>query len=106
MLKICRSDEQALTLSQDYRHNKIERARITIAKSYGVPVNHWEVDREMREIKEKFDAENAGGGKHKWYEIVTGPRMLYRTLLGVALQALQQLTGKTVLCQGMRWRIG
>lgn len=77
----------------DYRHDKIERARITIAKSYGVPVNHWEVQREMREIKEKFDAENAGGAKHAWYEVFTGPRMGYRTSLGVALQALQQLTG-------------
>ncbi|TKA83462.1 hypothetical protein B0A55_00579 [Friedmanniomyces simplex] len=47
----------------------------------------------MREIKEKLDAENAGGGKHKWYEAFTGPRMAYRTSLGVALQALQQLTG-------------
>lgn len=77
----------------DYRHNKIERARKTIARSYGVSENHWEVNREMREIKEKFDAENAGGGKHKWTEIFTGPRMAYRTLLGITLQALQQLTG-------------
>ncbi|KAF2161531.1 hypothetical protein M409DRAFT_69649 [Zasmidium cellare ATCC 36951] len=77
----------------DYRHNKIERARTTIARSYGVPINHWEVDREMREIKEKYDAEFAGGGKPKWYEIFTGPRMAYRTLLGVVMQALQQLTG-------------
>ncbi|EMC97584.1 hypothetical protein BAUCODRAFT_33299 [Baudoinia panamericana UAMH 10762] len=77
----------------DYRNGNIEQARVTIARSYGVPVNHWEVHREMREIKEKLDAENAGGGKHKWYEIFTGPRMAYRTLLGVTLQALQQLTG-------------
>ena len=77
----------------DYRHNKIERARTTIARSYGVPINHWEVDREMKEIKDKYDAEFAGGGKPKWYEIFTGPRMAYRTLLGVVMQALQQLTG-------------
>ncbi|CZT20974.1 related to MFS monosaccharide transporter [Ramularia collo-cygni] len=77
----------------DYRHNNIERARRTISRSYGVPINHWEVEREMREIKEKYDAEFAGGGKHVWYEIFTGPRMAYRTLLGVTLQALQQLTG-------------
>ncbi|KAK3112900.1 hexose transporter hxt5 [Teratosphaeriaceae sp. CCFEE 6253] len=77
----------------DYRHGRIDRARATIAKSYGVSENHWEVQREMREIKEKYDAENAGGGKHKWYEVFTGPRMAYRTLLGVTLQALQQLTG-------------
>ncbi|KAK0816964.1 hexose transporter hxt5 [Friedmanniomyces endolithicus] len=60
---------------------------------YGVSENHYEVQREMREIKEKLDAENAGGGKHRWYEAFTGPRMAYRTCLGVALQALQQLTG-------------
>ena len=77
----------------DYRHGKIEAARRTIAKSYGVPENHWEVNREMAEIKEKLDAEKAGGGAHKWYEVLTGPRMLYRTLLGMTLQALQQLTG-------------
>ncbi|KAK5127371.1 hypothetical protein LTR85_006710 [Meristemomyces frigidus] len=77
----------------DYRHGKIDEARKTIALSYGVPENNWEVHREMREIKEKFDAENAGGGKHKFYEVFTGPRMLYRTLLGMTLQMLQQLTG-------------
>lgn len=77
----------------DYRHNNIERARQTVSRSYGVPIDHWEVRREMREIKEKYDAEFAGGGKHVWYEIFTGPRMAYRTGLGVTLQALQQLTG-------------
>nr|POE82227.1 high-affinity fructose transporter ght6 [Quercus suber] len=77
----------------NYRRGKVEQARETISKSYGVPSNHWEVNREMREIKEKFDAENAGGGKHKFYEVLTGPRMAYRVALGVTLQALQQLTG-------------
>lgn len=77
----------------DYRNGNIERARTTIAKTYGVPENHWEVNREIREIKAKLDAENAGGGSHPFYEIFTGPRMLYRTLLGIVLQALQQMTG-------------
>lgn len=72
----------------DYRKGKVDRARVTIAKSYGVPENHWEVNREMREIKAKFDAENAGGGKHPWYEIFTGPRMAYRTALGVTCKSL------------------
>lgn len=76
----------------DYRKGKIEQARTTVAKSYGVPENHWEVNREIREIKAKLDAENAGG-KHVWYEVFTGPAMAYRTFLGIALQALQQLTG-------------
>ena len=77
----------------DYRHGRIERALTTISKSYGVPEDHPEVRREIREIKEKFEAENAGGGRHPWYEVVTGPRMAYRTALGMVLQSLQQLTG-------------
>jgi SP family sugar:H+ symporter-like MFS transporter len=43
------------------------------------------VQRELREIKEKLDVERAGGGKHPWYEIFTGPRMAYRALLGITL---------------------
>lgn len=77
----------------EYRKGRVESARTTIAKSYGVPENHWEVDREVREIQAKLDAEKAGGGEHPWYEIFTGPRMMYRTLLGISMQALQQLTG-------------
>ncbi|QIW98054.1 hypothetical protein AMS68_003572 [Peltaster fructicola] len=77
----------------DYRKGNVDRARRTIAGSYGVGENHWEVEREIKEIKAKFDAENAGGGKHPAYEVFTGPRMAYRVLLGVSLQALQQLTG-------------
>jgi MFS transporter, SP family, sugar:H+ symporter len=78
----------------DYRHGRIERARATIAKSYGVSENHRVVARELKEIREKFEAESVGG-KRKAYEIFTGPRMLYRVLLGVGLQALQQLTGES-----------
>lgn len=33
------------------------------------------------------------GGDHSFWEVFTGPRMLYRTLLGIAIQALQQMTG-------------
>lgn len=76
----------------DYRNGNIERARKSIARAYGVSENHWEVHREMKEIKEKYDAEFAGGGKHVWYEIFTGPRMAYRVMLGVTLQALQQVS--------------
>ena len=73
----------------DYRKGRIDRARTTIAKAYGVPESHREVVKEVREIKEKFEAEKAAA----WHEVFTGPRMAYRTLLGIALQALQQLTG-------------
>lgn len=76
----------------EYRHGKIDSARLTVAKSYGVPEDHYEVQRELREIKEKLEAENVGGS-HPFYEVFTGPRMLYRVLLGCILQSLQQLTG-------------
>ena|ERR1700760_1027592 len=76
----------------DYRRGRVDRAETTIAKSYGVSKDHREVAREIKEIREKLEAESVGG-KQKTYEIFTGPRMLYRVLLGVSLQALQQLTG-------------
>jgi SP family sugar:H+ symporter-like MFS transporter len=46
----------------------------------------------MREMEEKFQAEQEGGD-HPWYEVFTGPRMLYRVILGMTILALQQLTG-------------
>jgi SP family sugar:H+ symporter-like MFS transporter len=46
----------------------------------------------MAELQEKLGAEQAAG-HHPWYEVFTGPRMLYRVLLGVAIQMFQQLTG-------------
>lgn len=76
----------------DYRQGNVEQAIRTITLSYGVPETHSQVAREIREIKEKLEAEEVGG-KHPWYEIFTGPRMAYRTLLGMTLQSLQQLTG-------------
>lgn len=51
------------------------------------------MQRELHEIKGKLDIKRAGGGKHPWYKIFTGPRMAYRTMLVITLQALQQLTG-------------
>ncbi|KAF2479884.1 general substrate transporter [Neohortaea acidophila] len=77
----------------EYRKGRIDSCRTTIAKSYGVPEDHPEVVKELHDIKEKFDAEMVNGVKAPWYEVFTGPRMAYRTLLGITLQALQQLTG-------------
>jgi SP family sugar:H+ symporter-like MFS transporter len=77
----------------EYRRGKVDSARHTIALSYGVSEDHPEVVREIGEIQRKLEAEQAGGAHHPWYEIFTGPRMGYRVLLGITLQALQQLTG-------------
>lgn len=77
----------------EYGKGRIESARTTMAKSYGVSENHSEVRREMREIKQKHDESSAMSTGDKVKDIFTGPRMLYRVLLGMTLQALQQLTG-------------
>ncbi|THC98704.1 hypothetical protein EYZ11_001838 [Aspergillus tanneri] len=49
----------------DYRHGRIDQAKKTMSRLYGVPEHHR----------------------------ANGPRMPYRIALGVALQAFQQLTG-------------
>ncbi|OCK86789.1 uncharacterized protein K441DRAFT_709701 [Cenococcum geophilum 1.58] len=65
-----------------FSNGSIDRARGIIARSYGTSEGHSNVQRELREIKEKLDVERAGGGKHPWYGIFTGLRTAYRTLLG------------------------
>jgi MFS transporter, SP family, sugar:H+ symporter len=75
-----------------YRHGRIDEARKTMSKLYGVSENHIEVVLEMNEIHEKLEAENQHQNQ-KWWEMFVAPRMAYRILLGVSLQALQQLTG-------------
>ena len=74
-----------------YRKGRTEEARQTMRKMLGVSANHRQVARELREMKEKLDAELAGDDP--WYKVFTGPRMGYRTMLGISLQAFQQLTG-------------
>lgn len=63
-----------------------------MSKLYGVSENHIEIVLEMHEIQEKLDVEKQHQNQ-KWYEMFTAPKMAYRILLGVGLQALQQLTG-------------
>lgn len=87
----------------DFRHGKNDAALHTVCLSYGVGPKHKEVVREMREIREKFEAETVGTTKDRLIGVFTGPRMLYRTLLGITLQALQQLTGINGLDIGIRW---
>ncbi|KAK4242174.1 hypothetical protein C8A03DRAFT_40449 [Achaetomium macrosporum] len=75
-----------------YRKGREEEARRTIARLAGLHTDHAAVNEQIDEIKAKLDEERAGA-ETRWYEIFTGPRMLYRTFLGIILQAGQQLTG-------------
>ncbi|KAI0155101.1 general substrate transporter [Xylariaceae sp. FL1272] len=75
-----------------YYKGRHEEARRTIARLAGVDENARTVNDQITQIRVKVEEDNSTV-KAKWYEIFTGPRMLYRTLLGVTLQAGQQLTG-------------
>ncbi|RAK96514.1 sugar porter family MFS transporter [Aspergillus ibericus CBS 121593] len=74
----------------DFRHGRVDRARTTMSKLYGVPENHQVILEELDEIQNQLEAET---GSEKWYEFLTAPRMFHRICIGMALQTLQQLTG-------------
>ncbi|KAF2396247.1 putative MFS monosaccharide transporter [Trichodelitschia bisporula] len=77
----------------EVRKGNLTRARTAISKSYGVPENHRVVEEEVWEIRDKLAAETQGTKMEKLKDIVKGPRMLYRLVLGMSMQALQQLSG-------------
>ena len=70
-----------------YRKERAEETRLN-----GVDPHSPFIDNEICEIQQKLEAESICG-EHPSYEIFTGPRMLDRILLGMDLQADQQLTG-------------
>jgi len=74
----------------EFRHGKVDSARRTLSRLYGIPENHVRIIEEMNEIREQFEAETEG---QKWHEFLTAPRMFYRIALGMVLQSLQQLSG-------------
>lgn len=76
----------------DYRHNKVDAAMNNLSKIYGVPRNHRALQIEFEEIKQKYE-EEVRNGQVTWKQLFKAPTMGYRVAVGVALQALQQLTG-------------
>lgn len=75
-----------------YRMGRHDEARRSMARLNGVDKDSPLVNDEIKEVEEKLDEERLAG-RAKWYEVFTGPRMAYRTILGMVLQAGQQLTG-------------
>lgn len=76
----------------DYRNNKIDRAKVTMMKFYGIPANHVKLREEFDEIQKSYEEEKAG--EHEpWYQMFVAPTMGYRIALGMLLQTFQQLTG-------------
>ena len=74
-----------------YSRGRQEEAKQTMTRMLGVSGNHYRVIKELRETKDKLEAERAGN--QSWWNVFTGPTMAHRILLGIALQAFQQLTG-------------
>ncbi|KAI0484038.1 general substrate transporter [Xylariaceae sp. FL0804] len=75
-----------------FRVGREDEARRTIARLGGNDPHDRVVSDQIAQLRVKLDEEHSAG-KARWHEIFTGPRMLHRTLLGIVLQAGQQLTG-------------
>ncbi|EZG07970.1 hypothetical protein H106_02745 [Trichophyton rubrum CBS 735.88] len=76
----------------DYRHNRVEKAKRTMMKLNGVPENHEKLHEEFNEIKRQHEEDQLTKDQ-PWYQIFFAPTMRSRLLLGITLQAFQQLTG-------------
>lgn len=76
-----------------FRRGNTELAKHTMSKLYGVSENHRVIAQEILEMRIKLQEEEAEAATTRWYDAFTAPRMLYRIILGVVLQSLQQLTG-------------
>ncbi|KAG9964176.1 general substrate transporter, partial [Aureobasidium melanogenum] len=74
-----------------YRCGRHEEARNVIARLAGLSPYHEDVDDQINDIQQKIFEESSS--EAKWHEVFTGPRMMYRTILGMVLQIGQQLTG-------------
>ncbi|KAL7791416.1 general substrate transporter [Trichoderma ceciliae] len=76
-----------------YSRGRVDEARQTIARLVGLAADSDAVNQQIADIQAKIDEESENTAAFSWTEIFTGPRMLYRTTLGIILQAGQQLTG-------------
>ncbi len=80
------------TPKYDFLQGRVSAARETMSSFYGVSPNHPVINEQIIEMETKAAAESKVT-KAPFSTIFTGPSMLYRMLLGAALQAFQQLTG-------------
>lgn len=77
-------------------HDRMEEAQLSLARSRGIPKeeakSHYIIIREVEEIKASVQYEKQIHGG--WVDCFRPQnKTLYRTLLGMSLQSLQQLTG-------------
>ncbi|CAH00752.1 sugar porter family MFS transporter [Kluyveromyces lactis] len=73
--------------------DQIEEARKSLAKTNKVSIDDPVVKYELLKIQSSIELEKAAGNA-SWGELITGkPSMFRRTLMGIMIQSLQQLTG-------------
>jgi hypothetical protein len=78
----------------DFRRGRVEQAKKTMTRIYGVSDNHWSVHTELEEIRIKLEEETQKNSPMvEWYNMFFAPKMFYRIALGMLLQMFQQLTG-------------
>ncbi|KAH0593797.1 hypothetical protein MHUMG1_08548 [Metarhizium humberi] len=77
----------------DCSRGRVDRARIAIAKLSGLAPDSEGVNHQLADIQNNLHEESRSADQFRLSEIFTAPRMLYRTVLGIVLQAGQQLTG-------------
>lgn len=71
-----------------YRVGRVDEARRIMARLNNCPQDDKEINDEIQDIEEKQQAEQAGGSDTHWHEVFSGPRMLYRTVLGMVLMVI------------------
>lgn len=72
---------------------KVEEARKALSRTNKTSMDSPLVTLEIEKYEASIEAEKLGGSA-SWTELVTGkPQMLRRTLMGMMIQSLQQLTG-------------
>ncbi|KAF2748596.1 MFS monosaccharide transporter-like protein [Sporormia fimetaria CBS 119925] len=78
----------------DYRKGRIDRAKNTMSRVYGVREDHPAIKSELAEIKAKLDEESVKGSPiREFINMWKAPKMAHRLLIGCGLQMFQQLTG-------------
>lgn len=77
----------------DCSRGRVDQARAAIARISGLPPDSDGVNMQLADIQSNLNKESQTTAQFTWSEIFTAPRMLYRTILGIVLQAGSQLTG-------------
>ncbi|EEB93874.1 hypothetical protein MPER_07417, partial [Moniliophthora perniciosa FA553] len=76
------------------RHGASDKAAHAVARARGIDVTHPLVVKEMEDMRSNIEWEKQFTGQTGWVDCFrVRNKTLYRTILGMALQSIQQLTG-------------